>query len=213
MMKLKFKDKEVEAPIFQTYQEVKNAFKKNFSLNNDEFNKLLLFYYDSDGDQIALQFETDYLLFIVDESMKEKILEGEISKNDDDELDKIKIIDENKIDKNNDLNNNKSNNLIENNSCYDTNNKDKDKENNVLKTDSEQNGLVSVKYIFNDPNINLSLEYNDDDIFELLKEKLVKQYPEYKDKNNHFSIKGKKILEFKKKDKNEIMEIPITLII
>lgn len=119
MMKLKFKDKEVEAPIFQTYQEVKNAFKKNFSLNNDEFNKLLLFYYDSDGDQIALQFETDYLLFIVDESMKEKILEGEISKNDDDELDKIKIIDENKIDKNNDLNNNKSNNLIENNSCYD----------------------------------------------------------------------------------------------
>ena len=83
-MKFRFNDKEITVPIYPTFKECFASFQKNFSINDEDAKKLLLFYYDSDGDQISFQIENDYSIFVKDDSPSDKIIEGEISEKEKD---------------------------------------------------------------------------------------------------------------------------------
>jgi len=78
IIKLKFKDKEIEVEEFNTYQELVSFFQQYFSIDDDKKKKLILFYYDENGDKITFQVETDYDLFKYEENLPEKIIIGEI---------------------------------------------------------------------------------------------------------------------------------------
>ena len=78
-IKLKFEGQEKIVPIFKLFKECVKGFQKSFSIDDEKAKKLNLFYYDCDGDKIAFQSDTDYKLFIDDESEKEKTVEGEIA--------------------------------------------------------------------------------------------------------------------------------------
>jgi hypothetical protein len=78
-IKLKFEGQEKIVPIFKLFKECVKGFQKSFSIDDEKAKKLNLFYYDCDGDKIAFQSDTDYKLFIDEESEKEKTVEGEIA--------------------------------------------------------------------------------------------------------------------------------------
>ena len=92
-IKLKFNDKEVEIPTPNTYNEVRAEYIKQFAIEEKYVPNLSLFYYDADGDQIAFQADNDYDLFIKDDSLEEKIIEGEIDEKDKDESINVEISD------------------------------------------------------------------------------------------------------------------------
>ena len=81
-IKLKFNNKETEVQAFDTYQELFDFFCKNFTIDDDKKKNLSLFYYDEDGDQISFQQDNDYKIFIGDEDQNQKVIEGEITEND-----------------------------------------------------------------------------------------------------------------------------------
>ena len=88
-IKLKFNNKETEIQAFDTYQELVDFFYKHFAIDDDK-KKLSLFYYDEDDDQISFQGDNDYSIFIRDEEQNQKVIEGEIVENDnqDNSMDK-----------------------------------------------------------------------------------------------------------------------------
>ena len=74
-LKLIFNEKEIETPIFLTLDNLISFFKKYFSIKEEPNKYLSLFYYDEDGDQVTVESEVDYKIFI-DES--QPIIEGEL---------------------------------------------------------------------------------------------------------------------------------------
>ena len=78
-IKLRFEGQEKIVPIFKLFKECVIGFQKSFSIDDEKAKKLHLFYYDCDGDKITFQSDTDYKLFIDDETEKEKTVEGEIT--------------------------------------------------------------------------------------------------------------------------------------
>ena len=81
-IKLKFNDKVVTVPIFPTLDDCINAFLNNFCIENKKKQNLSLFYYDEEGDQISFNLDEDYKLFIDNENLAEKIIEGELVEKD-----------------------------------------------------------------------------------------------------------------------------------
>ena len=76
---IKFNDKEEKVQMFAKYDELVSFIKNHFSIDDDKMSNLSIFYYDSDGDQISFQSESDYKLFIEDDSQEEKVIECEIT--------------------------------------------------------------------------------------------------------------------------------------
>ena len=75
-IKIRFLEDEIIKPAFKTYSELISFIKNQYKIDDDKFNSLSIFYYDSDGDQISFQGENDYKLFIEEES-EEKVIECE----------------------------------------------------------------------------------------------------------------------------------------
>ena len=85
-IKLIYNDKKETIPMFETYKECYDEYIKRFSIDEESAKNLNLFYYDADGDQTSFQNQTDYDIFIQDESLKEKIIEGEIAEKEKEEV-------------------------------------------------------------------------------------------------------------------------------
>ena len=85
-IKLRFDENEKTVPMFSSYKECFEEFKKLFKISDEDAQRLSLFYYDSDGDQITFQADTDYDIFINDETQTEKIIEGELLEKDKEEI-------------------------------------------------------------------------------------------------------------------------------
>ena len=85
-IKLRFDENEKTVPMFSSYKECIEEFKKLFKISDEDAQRLSLFYYDSDGDQITFQADTDYDIFINDETQTEKIIEGELLEKDKEEI-------------------------------------------------------------------------------------------------------------------------------
>ena len=91
-LKIKFYEEEILIHPFQTYSELCSFIKCYFKIDEDKFNNLSIFYYDSDGDQISFQGEVDYKLFLEEETEKKEIECEFISsqKSDNNENDPLK---------------------------------------------------------------------------------------------------------------------------
>ena len=76
-IKVKFNEQEVVVPLFETFKELTLFLKDQFTIPDDKMNNLSIFYYDSEGDQISFQGESDYKIFYEDESPN-KVIECEI---------------------------------------------------------------------------------------------------------------------------------------
>ena len=85
-IKFRFDENEKTVPMFPSYKECFDEFKKLFKISDEDAQRLSLFYYDSDGDQISFQADSDYNIFITDESQPEKIIEGELLEKDKEEI-------------------------------------------------------------------------------------------------------------------------------
>ena len=111
-IKFRFDKNEKTVPMLPSYKDCFEEFKKLFKISDEDAQRLSLFYYDSDGDQIAFQADSDYVIFITDETQTEKIIEGELLEKDKEEI----IIEEKIKDKHNVvLKNNDNNNMIKEN--------------------------------------------------------------------------------------------------
>ena len=85
-IKFRFDENEKTVPMFPSYKECFDEFKKLFKISDEDTQRLSLFYYDSDGDQISFGVDSDYNIFINDESQPEKIIEGELLEKDKEEI-------------------------------------------------------------------------------------------------------------------------------
>ena len=83
---LKFEDQEKIVPIFKEYKEFLIGFQKCFSIDDEKAKKLYLFYYDNEGDKIAIQSDSDYTNIFQDDTEKEIIIQGEIQDNKEDSI-------------------------------------------------------------------------------------------------------------------------------
>ena len=81
-MELKFNGKVVTVPIFPTYNDCISAFIKIFNIDENKKQNLSLFYYDEENDQISFNLDEDYKLFIDNENLTEKTIEGELLEKD-----------------------------------------------------------------------------------------------------------------------------------
>ena len=75
---LKFNQKEKKVQAFETFQELVSFFIEYFSIDENNKKNLSLSYYEEDGDQISVQSNKDYIIFIEDEEFKDHIIEGQI---------------------------------------------------------------------------------------------------------------------------------------
>ena len=75
---LKFNQKEKKVQAFETFQELVSFFIEYFSIDDNNKKNLSLSYYEEDGDQISVQSNKDYIIFIEDEEFKDHIIEGQI---------------------------------------------------------------------------------------------------------------------------------------
>ena len=64
--------------------------------------------------------------------------------------------------------------------------------------------IMSVNFISTDQNIHFSIPSTFSDIFAEIEEKLYRQFPEYRETNNHFLANGQEVLRFKTIGQNKI---------
>ena len=88
------------------------------------------------------------------------------------------------------------------------NNNINDNQNNI-----NFNDTICVNFISTDQTVHFVVPCQKKDIFAEIEEKLYKQYPEYREKNNTFISNGTLVLRFKTIDENQIGdESPVILI-
>ena len=86
------------------------------------------------------------------------------------------------------------------------------KNNNIPNNNVNFNDIMCVNFISSDQNVHYAITCLKTDIFAEVEEKLYKQYPEYRETNNHFNANGTEILRFKTIAQNKIESgIPILL--
>ena len=84
------------------------------------------------------------------------------------------------------------------------------KNNNMFRMDQ----MMCVNFISSDQNVHYSIPCIYNNTFAEIEEKLYKQYPEYRETNNHFLANGKEVLRFKTISENNIGNgLPVTMII
>ena len=73
---------------------------------------------------------------------------------------------------------------------------------------------MSVNFISTDQNIHFSNPCTFNDIFAEIEEKLYRQFPKYRETNNHFLANGQEVLRFKTIGQNKIGNgLPVTMVI
>ena len=74
--------------------------------------------------------------------------------------------------------------------------------------------IMSVNFISTDQNIHFSIPCTFNDIFAEIEEKLYRQFPKYRETNNHFLANGQEVLRFKTIGQNKIGNgLPVTMVI
>ena len=77
----------------------------------------------------------------------------------------------------------------------------------------ERNKMMCVNFISTKQNLHFAVPCADSDTFAEVEEKLYKQFPEYREKNNNFLAQGKIVLRFKTIAENNIGSgFPVTLV-
>ena len=199
---IKFNDKEEKVQMFAKYDELVSFIKNHFSIDDDKMSNLSIFYYDSDGDQISFQSESDYKLFIEDDSQEEKVIECEITNKESQDIsieqqpDPMKSgtifnrkVPEQTVDLN--IKNNLDSSSLLGNSLYSIESLNNamvfQKKNNNKECEDFTKGLNQIN-----ANINKTLENNEkDDLIEKMKkqmDELIKQHQE--------EIKKKEVLNY-----------------
>ena len=84
--------------------------------------------------------------------------------------------------------------------------------NNIPNNNVNFNDIMCVNFISSDQNVHYAATCLKTNTFAEVEEKLYKQYPEYRETNNHFNANGTEILRFKTIAQNKIESgIPILL--
>ena len=76
------------------------------------------------------------------------------------------------------------------------------------------NDILFVNFISSDQNVHFAITCLKTNTFAEVEEKLYKQYPQYREKNNNFLANGTQVLRFKTIAENKIGNgLPVTLIV
>ena len=101
---------------------------------------------------------------------------------------KIKILEKQLIEKNEELEKIKNNININNQTLY------------------SLNDIIAINITTTDYKFNLPIKCTKNEIFAYIEEKLYKEYPEYRETNNYLLCKGRQILRFKTISENNIKD-------
>ena len=82
--------------------------------------------------------------------------------------------------------------------------KDIKENNNSIRTIESHEKILAVHFTSTDHKINFSIPCKNTDIFARLEEKLYDEYPDYKEHETYFTVKGTKIKRFKSLEENNI---------